>query len=572
MMSSESQSLGNVITGISASEGIAIGKVHVLNEKKRKVEPKSILASQVDHHKESFKKARLLLTQELDEMLARLDRTSTEIIESQKHIALDPEIERRVFEVIEVDLLSADYAVYSTYCLFIEKLKESGSELFQQRIIDLEDLRNRLVDLVCDDSKSVEVKKGSIVIAKELSPTELVAMHESGIDGLVMEKGGITSHAALIAQSLGIPCIVNAKSAISRAKEGKVILDGREGLLILKPTQEEFAYYKAKLSKLKRKRKQLLKNATEPSATKSGTPFSLSANVEFLSESEQAKLYHANGVGLLRTEGLLFSGKISESEQERFYEQLLNDIPGALVVRLFDVGGDKVGIRHVEEANPFLGWRGIRMLLDESEMFTTQLKALLKVAGKYPKRVKILVPMISVEEEIIEVKRTIEEVQGNLEKAGFEIDTNIPLGIMIEVPSAALIADKLAKHVDFFSIGTNDLTQYTLAVDRGNERICSLYQQQHPAIWRLIKITMDAARANNIDISVCGELAGSALGASGLIGLGITDLSMVPASIPKVKEELISHTDDEFQSLSEQILDCSSATQVLDIFEKWRIH
>ncbi len=572
MMSSKSQSLGNVIAGISASEGIAIGKVHVLDKKKRQVVPKSIQVSHVNHHKENFKKARQLLTQELDDMLTHLDRTSAEIIESQKHIALDPEIERRVFEIIEVDFLSVDYAVYTTYCLFIEKLKESGSELFQQRIIDLEDLRDRLVDLVCDDSKSIEIKKGAIVVAKELSPTELVAMHESGIEGLVMEKGGVTSHAALIAQSLGIPCIVNAKNAISSTKDGKVILDGREGLLILKPTKEEFTFYKAKLSKLKRKRKQLLKNATEPSETKTGTSFSLSANVEFLSEAEQANLYHANGVGLLRTEGLLFSGKISESDQERFYEQLLNGVSGTLVVRLFDVGGDKAGLRHIEEANPFLGWRGIRMLLDERVMFTTQLKALLKVAGKYPGRVKILVPMISVEEEIIEVKRTIEDVQRNLKNTGFEIDIDIPLGIMIEVPSAALIADKLARHVDFFSIGTNDLTQYTLAVDRGNERICSLYQQQHPAIWRLIKITVDAAQANNIGISVCGELAGSPLGASGLLGMGVTDLSMVPISIPKVKEELISHTDMEFRALSEQILDSSSATQVLEIFEEWRIH
>lgn len=572
MMSNDEANSEDVITGISASEGIAIGKVHVLDKKKRQVLPKSILESHIDQHKDRFKKARELLTQELDEMLAHLDQASSEIIESQKHIALDPEIERRVFEVIEADLLGADYAVYTTYCLFIEKLKESGSELFQQRIIDLENLRDRLVDLVCDDTKSIEVKKGAIVVAKELSPTELVALHENGIEGLVMEKGGVTSHAALIAQSLGIPCIVNAKNAISRAEEGKVILDGREGLLFLKPTKEEFTFYKAKLAKLKRKRKRLLKNATEPSKTKSGTPFTLLANLEFLSEAAQVNSYHASGVGLLRTEGLLFSGRVSESEQEHFYEKLLKDVSGVLVVRLFDVGGDKVGLRHVEESNPFLGWRGIRMLLDERAMFTTQLKALLKVAGQYPKRVKILVPMISVEEEIVEVKRTIDEVQKELASEGQQIDSDIPLGIMIEVPSAALIADKLAKHVEFFSIGTNDLTQYTLAVDRGNERICTLYQQQHPAIWRLIKITIDAARANNIDISVCGELAGSPLGASGLLGLGVTELSMIPSFIPRVKEELISHTDEEFKSLSAQILDSSSTAQVLDIFEKWRNH
>ncbi len=561
-----------IIQGLTAGEGIAIGKVSVLDRNKRKVVPRSISSLKVKHHKKVFAKANEQLVEELDGMLTHLDKTSAAIIEAQKQIIMDPEMKRKVFTLIEEEKLSVDYAVYSTFCTFIERLKESGSELFQQRIVDLEDLRDRLVDLVCDDQKSPSNLKGSILVTRELSPTELIAMYENGISGLVMEKGGVTSHAALIAQSLGIPCIVNAKHAIDQADSEKAILDGREGILILEPTREELAEYKARLTKLKRKRKRLLKNAKEPSQTRSGTSFKLFANLEFASEIEQVKLFNAAGVGLVRTEGLLFSDRSDEEDQEQFYREILAGVEGPVVVRLFDVGGDKLNARIPEEKNPFLGWRGIRMLLDEEKLLKSQLRALLKVAGDHPGRIRILAPMISVEQEVAKLKSVIRQVEEELKEEKVKLDEDIPLGIMIEVPSAALIADRLGKHADFFSIGTNDLTQYTLAVDRGNERICTLYQHHHPAVWELIRITVKAAELNDIGISVCGELAGDILGACGLIGLGIRDLSMSPSYIPRVKEELIAHTDAEFEELAQLILNASTTEQIKEAFEEWRKH
>lgn len=568
----ENSLVERVVYGTPVSSGIAIGNIQVFNKKKRQIVPKSILSTHISTHKESFNKARQLLIQELDEMLLQLDKASAEIIESQKHIALDPEIERKVYETIEVDLLNVDYAVYSTYSVYIEKLKESGSELFQQRIVDLENLRDRLVDLVCEDDNSIEARKGAIIIAKELSPAELVSLHENGIKGLVLERGGLTSHAALIARALGIPCIVNAKNATIKAKNGKAILDGVEGQLILKPSKQLLTEYKLKHKTTSQRRKQLQKSITNISRTKSGTDFSLSANVEFLPEIEQMNFFGISDIGLLRTEWLLLSGKASDSDQATFYEQILKGIKGSVVVRLFDVGGDKLGVKKGEEANPFLGWRGIRRLLDEQEMLRGQLKALFKTSGKYPGRIKILVPMISVEEEIIEVKKIINEVKNELTQAGIKFDPNVPLGIMIEVPSAVFIANKLAKYVEFFSIGTNDLTQYTLAVDRGNPKISTLYQHHHPAVWQLTKLTIEAANANNIAVSVCGELAGDTLGACGLIGFGIRDLSMSPSSIPKVKEELIAHTDLEFEHLAHEILSASNSQQIISYFNKWKVH
>lgn len=561
-----------IINGVSANAGIAIGDVVCVDYKRKKVLPKSISKSEIDTHIEYFFKGRDTLVEELSQMLNYLDANSSDIIETQKQIILDAEIENRVQKIIKEELLSSDFAIYRTFCDFIERLKESGSELFRQRIVDLENLRDRFIDVICNDENTLNIKKGTILVTKELSPTELVSLHENGLGGLVMEKGGVTSHAALIAQSLEIPCIVSSKNATSKASSGKAILDGREGVLILDPDKELLDEYKNKLKKIKRTQKRLLKNISEPSITKSGTKFSLSANIEFASELASLKKYNAKNIGLVRTEGILFSGKISFDEQARFYESILAGVEGTVTFRLFDVGGDKLSSKLPEEANPFLGWRGIRMLLDEEELLETQLKALLTCAGKNKGRVKILVPMVSVEEEIIRLRSIISSLKKGLQNDGIEVEPNTLLGAMIEVPSAALNAKNLAKHLDFMSIGTNDLTQYTLAVDRGNEKICSLYQQQHPSIWSLIKTTADAANSTNTELAVCGELAGNILGACGLIGLGITNLSMISGSIPKVKEELISHDDAEFKKLSETFLASSNTTQVKEAFEEWLIH
>ena len=560
----------DVIKGISTGEGIAIGKVFIYDKGKRKVYPTGISPKKVSANKKIFQDVCKKLSSELDELLEHLDKGSADIIESQKQIIIDPEIERKVFSVIEGELMSVEYAIYSTYCSFIERLEESGSELFKQRIIDLVDIRDRLIDLIKNDYSPKQNLKGRILIAKEVSPTELITLHEQGIEGLVVEKGGITSHASLIAQALAIPCIVNAKHALDVKAEGKAILDGREGFLMPNPSKNQIREYSQKLNKLRHKQKEAQQNLEKLSKTQSGTAFELLANIEFEEEIEYANRNKAAGVGLLRTESLLFNNYSTEEEQQQFYQNVLKGIEGEITVRLFDIGGDKLNARIPDEDNPFLGWRGIRMLLDEEKLLKSQIRALYKTEALYPGRIRILLPMISVVQEIEAVKLFIESVKNDLRNEGINIDRSIPLGIMIEVPSTALIADKLAKLVDFFSIGTNDLTQYTLAVDRGNERICSLYQQHHPAIWKLIKTTADAAHQHGIDISVCGELAGHVLGACGLIGMGIKKLSMASSNILPVKEELVSHTDDEFSKLAESFLCSTSSDEVLKAFEGWR--
>lgn len=558
-----------IIYGLKGSEGIAIGSVLAVEEKKSRIHPAKIKSRSVSAHLKRFSKAKLLFQQELEELSNNLDSKTAEILETQKHIVADQEIEHRVNSAIEESLYAVDFAIYTVFNEFIERLRESGSELFQQRIIDLENLRDRLIDLSNENEKKLNVEKGSILIAKEVSPTDLVAYHEKGVIGLVLDKGGITSHAAIIAQSLNIPCIVSSKNGLKSALfSKKAILNASSGELILNPSKERLSEFKKKIRELNRFQKAQLKSSERPE-TKDGFPFHLRANIEFEQELEIAIKNGAEGVGLLRTEALLYGGiaKKEEKVQDHFYNTILQGSKGPVVIRLFDIGGDKISLNSSPEDNPFLGWRGIRMLLDEKEMFTGQLRSILKCAGKYPGRIRILVPMVSVVEEIVEVRNSIERIQCELLEQEEAVDENVPLGVMIEVPSAALIAHHLAKEVDFFSIGTNDLTQYALAVDRGNEKICSLYQQHHPAVWQLIKLSVDAAKENDIEISVCGELAGDVVGAACLVGLGVNDLSMSPTSIPKVKQMLNNRSISELEKFSNLVLSCSTTSEVLNLYK-----
>ncbi len=298
----------------------------------------------------------------------------------------------------------------------------------------------------------------------------------------------------------------------------------------------------------------------------------MQANIEFAEELTLAQKYHAQGVGLLRTESIYLSREDFENidSQVAFYSSILKVTkPHTATIRLFDVGGDKFFEKDDREQNPFLGWRGIRMLLDQPSLLKNQLRAILQTAAKYPGRVQLLVPMVSTIEEVKKVRTLIAEVQDELKNEGIGIDPDVPLGLMVEVPSVALQADAFAKYADFLSIGTNDLTQYALAVDRGNERISVLYDQRHPAIWKLIKNTADGAQSKNIPISICGELASDPIAACCLMGMGIDILSMNAVVLPSVKQMLRSRTYVDMQQLANKVLQCETLEEVNDIFSSW---
>lgn len=559
------------IQGKRAGSGIAIGKAVIINSESKTITPTSIKKKEVDDHKDRFLESKKNLIAELEEMSGGLkDSQTADIIDTQQQIIQDPEIEKSVFDIIENKLLSVDFAVYQTYCTFIERLKESGSELFRQRIIDLEDIRDRFIAEVCGQKNVKSIKKGSIIVTREISPTDLVAYYEDGASGLVMEKGGTTAHAAIIAKSLGIPCIVNAKRVTKEAvRDEVIILNADEGTMILRPSDETIKSFKAKL-KAQEKASKL--SCSSDFETSDGVSFKLMANIEFEAELDNAAKSGSQGVGLLRTEGLLFGKRVRNSaeEQQEFYEQIVSRSEGSVTIRLFDIGGDKNGRRPHKEANPFLGWRGIRLLLDEKKLLRSQLQAILTVAGKYPGRVKILVPMVSVVDEVEQIRNEIEKVQGALLSSGVDIDENVPLGLMVEVPSVALSAYQFAREVDFMSIGSNDLTQYTLAVDRGNERIHTLFQHYHPSVLKLIKMTVEGARKAEVEVSVCGELAGDEIGAACLFGFGIKELSMVPSSVPKINELLCSKSSEKFTELANQAIELSSSEEIEKLYGEWK--
>lgn len=555
----------------SAASGISIGPALVIKAGSHKIIPTAITESDIEAHKEKFCSARASLVQELQKMSGGLqDKSTAEIIEAQQQIIEDPEIKRSVFEIVEKKLLSVDFAVYETFSSFIEQLKESGSELFRQRIIDLEDIRDRYVSKVCDHATELKVPEGAILVASKISPTELVNYYEEGAGGLVLEKGGITSHAVIIAKSLGIPCLINADKATKVVSSNEmVILDADKGGLILDPSDEVLKEY---AEKLKGAQVSVKADRAAGFETKDGFPFKLMANVEFEAELPRVSEMKAQGIGLLRTESLLFGKKLRKDveDQEAFYTAMLENSEGPVTIRLFDIGGDKNARRPYKEANPFLGWRGIRLLLDEKKLLRSQLKAILTIAGKYPDRVKLLIPMISVVEEIDQVRDEIERMQGALLSSGTPIDENLPIGIMVEVPSVALSAFHFAKKVDFLSIGSNDLTQYTLAVDRGNEKIHTLFQHYHPAVLKLIKMTVKGGEKAGVNVSVCGELAGDEIGAACLMGFGINELSMVPNSLPAIYDLLSSRNKNDFDELAEKAVDLSSSEELEQLFREWK--
>ncbi len=560
-----------LIKGRGVGSGIAMGEAMLINSESKTVTPVSIKKEHIKKNKTRFKKAKENLLAELRQMSKDLNEPeSAEIIDTQLQIIKDIEIENRVYDIIENKKLSVDFAVYQTFCLFIERLKESGSELFRQRIVDLEDIRDRFVALVSNKKNKRTIKKGAIIVASEISPTDLVSYYENGAAGLVMEKGGVTSHAAIIAKSLGMPCIVSAENVTKEVKnKADLILDADDGLLISEPSSSALKSYKKKIADRKKAAKE---KRTEVFETEDGIPFTLLANIEFEAEVPKVAENGAKGVGLLRTESLLLGHHIrnSREEQEAFYKQILEGAPGSLTIRLFDIGGDKTGGRSVKEANPFLGWRGIRLLLDEKKLLRNQLAAILRVSGEYPGRIKILVPMVSVLDEVHEVKEQINKVTKELKSEGVKIDENVPLGLMVEVPSVALSANKFAREVDFMSIGTNDLTQYTMAVDRGNERISTLFQHYHPSVLTLIQMTVKGAKKAGIEVSVCGELAGDEIGAACLFGLGIDELSMLPHSIPKISRVLKSHSKKDFEALAKAALKSSSTQEIEKIYKDWK--
>lgn len=564
----------NILRGVPASAGIAIGRCYVYRKPKPVIREESIDPSDASIHVSLFDEARGIIEDELMRLKRKeIDHAAGQIIEAQIEMVNDPELEVQVKELIEKKNDSVDFAVRQVFDSYLEMLSRSKNKVARERMTDLEDIRDRLIQIAANHSLKPDIKPGSIIVAEDISPREVIQFSDFNIAALVTDHGGQTSHASILARSMGIPSVVGTKRACQFIHTScNLIVDGNDGVVIIDPEESILKKYRARIKEQKAEEEKLRRIISEPSVTKDGIPFQLRANIEFAEELLNVQKYAAEGVGLLRTESIYIRKEHfgDQEKQVSFYSEIVKKTaPKPVTIRLFDAGGDKFFSLDSTEKNPFLGWRGIRMLLDERDLLREQLKAILRVAGRYPGRIQILVPMISVLDEVIEVRQELSNVQHELKQEGAPVDDSVKLGIMVEVPSVAIKADAFAKHVDFFSIGSNDLTQYTLAVDRGNELISELYQQVHPAVFKLIDQCVKAARKANINIAVCGEMASYPKAAACLMGMGITDLSMSPASIPKVKALLKKYTAEEMEKLAKSVLQAAAISEVNELLNNW---
>ena len=531
-----------IYKGIPASQGISIGRVYLYTRKQIKINLSLLSDEEVQNEIEEFKNAIEISRKELkkifDLAVERIGVKNSKIFEAQLEILNDIYFFNSVIKRIKEEKRSASFIFNDEIKKLETRYIEINDDYLKERLADLNDVKNRVVRNMKREKLVSKVEENSIIIAHELSPADTILFSRRKVQGYVTDTGGVTSHAAIISRALRIPAVVGLKIISQNAIPGeRIIVDGTEGLIILDPNHSTLKKYEDKIRRYREHEKELFGVINLPGVTLDGKALDISINIDLDEELEFVRESKACGIGLYRTEHLFIDkGDFpTEAEQIEEYSQISSAVyPNKVTIRTYDIGGDKLLPSSEKENNPFLGWRGIRLCLDRENIFREQLRALLISSVK--KNIQIMLPMISSVDEVRRTKKIVEELKDELRKEGYEFDEKIKLGIMIEVPSAALLADELGKEVDFFSIGSNDLIQYLLAVDRGNELVSSMFQEFHPAVIRSLKKIIEDAHKNNIKVSLCGEMASIPLAALLLLGLGIDELSVLPGVFAEIKQ------------------------------------
>lgn len=568
-----------IFNGIPASPGIAIGEAFVVNVEDLPVTDDPVSSGQVRSEIDRFVAALQETEDELVKLHKRLEDEMGEehakILDSHRMILADEILKKDTVALIRKRKVNAAFA----FCQVLDKVLTTfdniKDEYLKERGEDIRDVRRRVVRNLLGQKVEglANLRKKAIVVARNLSPSDTAGLKRKYVLAFVNDRGGSTSHAAIIARSQGIPAVVGLNDFSRRAKPyDTIIVDGITGQVVLHPTEETIKVYREAQEKFKEMERELLTLRDYPAVTLDGKTIELSGNIEIDSEVEDIINHGAKGIGLFRTEYFFIMREAlpGEEEQYKYYSNVIKRIaPDPVIVRTLDIGGDKIArwASANQEANPFMGWRGIRFTLSRRDIFRTQLRAIYRAAVHGS--VKIMFPMISVMEEVRLAKEICTEVVEDLRKGRYQIGENVEIGIMIETPSAVAIADLLAREVDFFSIGTNDLIQYALAVDRGNTRISYLYSDLHPSILRLIKDTVTAAHKNDIWVGICGEMPSSVYGSVLLVGLGLDEFSASCFMIPEIKKIIRSVTYDETRSLVRKSLNASTAEEVRELLDRY---
>ncbi|WP_003544257.1 phosphoenolpyruvate--protein phosphotransferase [Desulfotomaculum nigrificans] len=565
---------GIMISGTGVSEGIRSGKAFLYKPLINQDKPvhETISEEQINDELQRLQLAKEKSHRELNELIERtraeLGKDKAAILMAQQAFLNDPSFCPEMEKGIRQHQYSAEKAVNEVVERFATIFEGMNDEYLRERAADVRDVGKRLI-LHLQGKKGVQlsdIKEEVILVADDLAPSDTVQLNKKYVQGFVTRVGGKTSHTAILSRSLGIPAVVGLGENIEQINDGDfLIIDGSTGTCIVNPDNQLTKEYEVKRKREEEELQELEKFTFKPAITTDGFRVEIAANIGTPAEAKPALEHGAEGIGLYRTEFLFMNETTMPSEEKQFaaYKQVVSTMGDKpVIIRTLDIGGDKElpYLSLPKEMNPFLGYRAIRLSLDQSELLVTQLRAILR-ASAYGK-VKIMFPMISSLEEWRQAKHIFEEVKDQLAKEGVEFDPSVEVGIMVEVPSTAILADKFAKEVDFFSIGTNDLVQYTIAVDRMNEKIGYLYDHLHPAVIRLVKQVIEASHREGKWTGMCGGMAGDPLAAPLLIGLGLDEWSMVAGSIKKVKQVISQISRGECEKLLEEIQTLTTTSEV----------
>ncbi|HHW57176.1 MAG TPA: phosphoenolpyruvate--protein phosphotransferase [Clostridia bacterium] len=567
-----------MLKGVAASPGIAIGKVFLYIKERAEINRQNIEESKVEYEIERFKKALEVTQNQIrkikENALKEFGKDKAEIFEAHLMLASDPELIEGVENMIKTELITADNAVNKVIEQNASVMESLNDEYLKERAVDLRDVGSRIIDnlLGLKSGNLSDLFEPVVVIARDLTPSDTATMKKEMVLGFATDVGGRTSHTAIMARSLEIPAVVGLGNITSQVKNGDImIIDGLEGIVIVNPDDNTINEYKGKKENYDKKIEKLKEIKDLPAITPDGKKVMLAANIGTPKDVKSALTNGAEGIGLFRTEFLYMDRSTLPTEEEQFeaYKEVaekMGDRP--VTIRTLDIGGDKElpYLDMPKEMNPFLGYRAIRLCLDRTDIFKTQLRAILR-ASAYG-NIQIMYPMISSVEEVRKANAILDEVKAELDKEEIKYDKDVKVGIMVEIPSAAITADILAKEVDFFSIGTNDLTQYTLAVDRMNEHVKEYYQPFNPAILRLIKLVIDAAHKEGKFAAMCGEMAGDPLATIILLGLGLDEFSMSATSIPTVKNIIRNIEYERAKEIAQEVLNIAEAEKIQKMIEK----
>ncbi len=560
-----------ILKGIGASPGVVIGPAFLLDYHKVKILRRQIEKGEIDQEKQRFVNAVSEAENQIKQLIAEIPeefREHSGIFEAYLLMLKDRMVYERTLRLISEEQINAEWALNNALDHVRELFEQVKDPYIRERIEDIKYAVRRVQKLL-SGSPSVDfsqLEEPVILVAHDLSPADTIQMAKEKILAFVTDMGSRTSHTAILSRSLGFPAVVGLENATSSILSGEtLIVDGLCGDVVVNPDDELLGHYKEKQEDYIRYRLDVIQYSNLPAETQDGFRFKIKANIEFLEEISSVISNGAEGIGLYRTEVMYLAHKELPIEEELFlaYQEVVERMsPFPTTIRTLDIGGDKFlsSVSQDDESNPALGLRAIRLCLKESNLFRTQLRAIIR-ASAYGD-VRILFPLISGRSEIIQVKEHLEKTKDELRIEGIPFDEDIKTGIMIEVPSAVLLADVLAKEVDFFSIGTNDLIQYSLAIDRGNEYVAHLYEPLHPGVLRMIYRIIEAAHEAGIEAAVCGEMAGEPMYLPILIGMGLDELSMNALDIPKIKRMIRMSNQNQCGALVRDILECSTAQKI----------